>query len=190
VDTTEPGAAQLVKDAQSGDTSAFAQLYQRYAGMVHLIAMSRLPSEEIADVVQETFLRALCRLKSLRAAEAFGPWLSAIARNIVLDVERKRAAAVAQDEEPMHAATQHEDMQAGTALRAIRSLPKAYRKTLAMRVLHGMTGPEIARRTGLTVGSVRVNLHRGMKLLRERLECRSLTNAKARALFHRAGHVV
>jgi len=190
VDTIEPDVAQLVKDAQSGDTSAFAQLYQRYAGMVHLIAMSRLPSDEIADVVQETFLRALCRLKSLRVAEAFGPWLSTIARNIVLDVERKRAAAVAQDEEPLQAATQHEDMQAGTAVRAIRALPKAYRKTIAMRVLHGMTGPEIARRTGLTVGSVRVNLHRGMKLLRERLGCRSFRHAKARALFHRAGHVV
>jgi len=83
VDTTDPGAAQLVKEAQHGDTSAFAQLYQRYAGMVHLIAMSRLPSDEIADVVQETFLRALCRIKSLRVAEAFGPWLSSIARNIV-----------------------------------------------------------------------------------------------------------
>jgi len=59
-----------------------------------------------------------------------------------------------------------------------------------MRVLHGMTGPEIARRTGLTVGSVRVNLHRGMKLLRERLEYRSFANAKARALSHRAGRVV
>jgi RNA polymerase sigma-70 factor (ECF subfamily) len=190
VNTSEPAAAQLVKDAQSGDTSAFAQLYQRYAGMVHLIAMSRLPSDEIADVVQETFLRALCRLKSLRVPEAFGPWLSSIARNIVFDVERKRAAAVAQDEEPLHTATQHEDMQAGAAVRAIRTLPKAYRKTIAMRVLHGMTGPEIARRTGLTVGSVRVNLHRGMKLLRERMESRTVTNAKARALFHRAGHDV
>jgi RNA polymerase sigma-70 factor (ECF subfamily) len=152
VDTSEPEAAQLVKEAQRGDTSAFAQLYQRYAGMVHLIAMSRLPSDEIADVVQETFLRALCRLKTLRAAEAFGAWLSTIARNIVLDVERRRALTSAQDEEPLQAATQHENTQAGTARHAIQSLPKAYRKTVAMRVLQGMTGPEIARRTGLTVG--------------------------------------
>jgi RNA polymerase sigma-70 factor (ECF subfamily) len=36
-----------------------------------------------------------------------------------------------------------------------------------------MTGPEIAARTGLTPASVRVNLHRGMKQLRERLERRS-----------------
>ena len=38
-----------------------------------------------------------------------------------------------------------------------------------MRLIEGMTGPEIAERTGLTPGSVRVNLHRGMALLRQKL---------------------
>jgi len=36
-------------------------------------------------------------------------------------------------------------------------------------VFEGMTGPEIAHRTGLSAGSVRVNLHRGLKILRRRL---------------------
>jgi RNA polymerase sigma-70 factor (ECF subfamily) len=40
---------------------------------------------------------------------------------------------------------------------------------MAMRLIEGMTGPEIAERTGLTAGSVRVNLHRGMAMLREKL---------------------
>ena len=52
------------------------------------------------------------------------------------------------------------------ALEAIRALPPAYRETLLLRLVEGMTGPEIARRTGLTEGSVRVNLCRGMELLR------------------------
>ena len=52
----------------------------------------------------------------------------------------------------------------------IRSLPEAYRETLVLRLVEGMTGPEIAERTGLTAASVRVNLHRGMKMLREQLE--------------------
>ena len=54
-------------------------------------------------------------------------------------------------------------------LDAIRALPDAYAETLLMRLVEGMSGPEISERTGLTPGSVRVNLHRGMKLLRERL---------------------
>jgi RNA polymerase sigma-70 factor (ECF subfamily) len=54
-------------------------------------------------------------------------------------------------------------------LAAIRALPEAYRETLVLRLVEGMTGPEIAQRTGLTAASVRVNLHRGMKQLRARL---------------------
>ena len=55
-------------------------------------------------------------------------------------------------------------------LEIIRSLPEAYRETLVLRLVEGMNGPEIAARTGLTPASVRVNLHRGMKLLRRKLE--------------------
>jgi len=54
-------------------------------------------------------------------------------------------------------------------LEVIRGLPEAYRDTLLMRLVEGMSGQEIADRTGLAPGSVRVNLHRGMKLLREKL---------------------
>jgi RNA polymerase sigma-70 factor (ECF subfamily) len=39
-----------------------------------------------------------------------------------------------------------------------------------LRLVEGLTGPEIAARIGLTPDSVRVNLHRGMKVLKERLE--------------------
>ncbi len=66
--------------------------------------------------------------------------------------------------------TASSDAEAAAALRAIRELPEAYRETLMLRLVEGMTGPEIADRTGLTADSVRVNLHRGMKLLREKLK--------------------
>jgi len=55
-------------------------------------------------------------------------------------------------------------------LAIVQSLPDAYRETLVLRLVEGMTGPEIAERTGLTPASVRVNLHRGMKLLRDKLQ--------------------
>ena len=60
-------------------------------------------------------------------------------------------------------------LEAFAILNAVRSLPEAYRDTLTLRLVEGMTGAEIAERTGLTAASVRVNLHRGMKLLREKL---------------------
>ena len=67
------------------------------------------------------------------------------------------------------AATHGDRTDALAVLAAIRTLPDAYRETLVLRLVEGMTGPEIATRTGLTPASVRVNLHRGMKQLRERL---------------------
>jgi RNA polymerase sigma-70 factor (ECF subfamily) len=61
-------------------------------------------------------------------------------------------------------------VEALAVLALIRTLPEAYRDTLVLRLVEGLTGPEIAERTGLTPASVRVNLHRGMKLLREKLQ--------------------
>ena len=54
-------------------------------------------------------------------------------------------------------------------LDAIRRLPATYCETLMLRLVEGMTGPEIAVQTGLAPASVRVNLCRGMKLLRDEL---------------------
>jgi RNA polymerase sigma-70 factor (ECF subfamily) len=65
-------------------------------------------------------------------------------------------------------------------LEAIRSLPESYREPLILRLVEGMTGPEIAARTGLTPGSVRVNLHRGMQHLRASLKLPPLPPQKDR----------
>jgi RNA polymerase sigma-70 factor (ECF subfamily) len=170
-DHDSAGVAALVARARDGDRAAFGRLYDRYARMVHAIAVTRGPFSEADDVVQEVFLRALRQLKALRSADAFGAWLAAIARRTVADVHRRpRHEGEEAMGEPATAGTQHEESEARAALEAIRRLPAAYRETVAMRLVEGMTGPEIADRTGLSPGSVRVNLHRGMKLLRQRLE--------------------
>ena len=137
--------------------------------MVHAIALSSLPVDEAADVVQEVFPKALRELKRLRDVAAFGGWIAAIARHAVVDVQRRRLTRSDADE-PAGPPSQHDKLEARRALQVVRSLPRAYREPLLMRLVEGMTGPEIADRTGLTPGSVRVTLHRGMKLLRQRLE--------------------
>lgn len=166
----ETGA--LVAAARGGDRAAFGELYARYAGMVHAVAISRVPPDQAADVVQDAFLRALRNLSSLREPKAFGGWLAAITRRAAADALERGTNDAGEAPEPPTASTQHEEMEARAALFAIRSLPAAYRETLAMRLVQGMTGPEIAARTGLTPASVRVNLHRGMKMLRDRLDRR------------------
>src|SRR6202040_4005030 len=74
------------------------------------------------------------------------------------------------------ATDEHADTQNATEiLESVRSLPEAYRETLILRLVEGMTGPEIAAKTGLSHGSVRVNLNRGMQQLREKLGGRRIS---------------
>ena len=168
-ETLEPEEASLVRLSRDGDRSAFGRLYTRYRRMVHAIVLARVPPAEADDLVQEVFLSAMRQLHALRDEHAFGGWLASIARNSALGW-RRRSVEQVELEEQSSAATQEDDEEAHRALAAIRKLPEAYRETLMMRLVEGMTGPEIAARSGLTHDSVRVNLHRGMKLLRSALE--------------------
>jgi RNA polymerase sigma-70 factor (ECF subfamily) len=159
--------AQLVKAVLEGDRDVYGRLYSLYAPLVHGVLLARLPRSEVEDMVQEIFLHALRKLHTLRDANAFGPWVAMIARNRAMDFHRKsRVTVEVSDQLP---ANDTRDSRAVEVLEIIRTLPDAYRETLVLRLVEGMTGPEIATRTGLTAASVRVNLHRGMKLLREKL---------------------
>lgn len=113
-------------------------------------------------------MTAMQRLGTLRQPEAFGGWLAAIARNRATDHLRRMPQTV-ELTEAVGGTVDPDRTEALAVLAVVRTLPDAYRETLVLRLVEGMTGPEIAVRTGLTAASVRVNLHRGMKLLRERL---------------------
>lgn len=160
--------ARLVRSAQEGDGEAFAELYQRFARMVHGVVLARIARTEVDDVVQDVFVTAFERLGSLREPAAFPGWLASIARHRAADHGRRLVPAGTLGEVQVPARG-HDHLEALAILDAIRSLPEAYSETLVLRLVEGMTGAEIAERTGLTPGSVRVNLHRGMKLLREKL---------------------
>jgi RNA polymerase sigma-70 factor, ECF subfamily len=162
----------LVRAAQAGDRAAFAELYSRYVRLVHGIVRARVAHLDVDDLVQDVFMTAMQRLPSLRHGAAFGSWLAAIARNRAVSHHR-RALPTSGVEPDTLAGAPRDDADALAVMAAIRGLPDAYRETLTLRLVEGMTGPEIAACAGLTEGSVRVNLHRGMKLLRERLERRS-----------------
>jgi RNA polymerase sigma-70 factor, ECF subfamily len=163
----------LVRQAGAGDAAAFARLYDRYVRLVHGLLLarvgSRLSREDVDDLVQDVFLTAWRRLGALRDPSAFGGWLATIARNRAIDFHRRHQGS---EELPEHLAAPDSSpatIEARAVLAVIETLPHAYRETLLLRLVEGLTGPEIAARTGLTAASVRVNLHRGMKLLRQKL---------------------
>ena len=151
-----------------GDEAAFGELYRMFAPLVHGITLARVPRDEVDDIVQEVFISAYKNINTLRDKSAVGAWLAMIARNRAVEFYRQMKPT----EELSEAISGGEksDSQANEILQAIRALPETYKETLVLRLVEGMTGAEIAERTGLTPESVRVNLHRGMKLLREKLD--------------------
>lgn len=161
--------ALLVRAVRRGEQEAFARLYSLYAPMVHGIVLARVPWSEVDDLVQDVFLVALKKLNSLREDAAFGGWLAMIARNRAMDFHRRKRETEELTDDLASQSRSESDREAARVLEVICGLPEAYRETLVLRLVEGMTGPEIAGRTGLTPASVRVNLHRGMKLLREKL---------------------
>jgi RNA polymerase sigma-70 factor (ECF subfamily) len=136
------------------------------------VLLARVTPDQVEDLLQEVFLRAMTQIANLREDDHFGGWIAAIARNRAADHYRQTREMQSTEDFASSIATRGtpgNQAEARIALAAIQALPDAYRETLALRLVEGMTGPEIANRTGLTPESVRVNLHRGMKLLRERL---------------------
>jgi RNA polymerase sigma-70 factor (ECF subfamily) len=162
-----PDLVAIVRAAQRGDRAAFGTLYARYGAFVHGVLLAHAEPGDVADLVQDVFLTALERLPSLRQPAAFGSWLAAIARNHARMERRRRAPHVALPEELPAPPTLGPD--GAAAFAALTALPETYREPLLLRLVEGLSGAEIAERLGLTHGTVRVYLHRGLAMLRERL---------------------
>ncbi|MCB9845505.1 MAG: sigma-70 family RNA polymerase sigma factor [Phycisphaeraceae bacterium] len=156
--------------SRNGDREAFSRIYERHVALVHAVILARVPRSEAEDLTQEVFVAAWRRLRSLRDAESLTAWLAAIARNRARDWAKsngrrnkhERRAATPDIVQPSPSHTDH-------VLSIVRSLPEALSEPLLLRLVAGLSGPQIAERLGLTHGSVRVALHRGMAQLRARL---------------------
>lgn len=171
---------ELVPKAQCGDRTAQAALHAEFARTVHAIVLAHAGPRHADDVTQEVFCSVFAALGGLRDAAAFPAFVATAARNAARDALRRgrrtpRAVVggpeaddlPARGPSPLHSAEQQE--LADKVLAVVATLPDAYRETLLLRLVGGLSGPEIAERTGLTHGSVRVNLTRGMALLRPKL---------------------
>jgi RNA polymerase sigma-70 factor (ECF subfamily) len=166
----------LVVRAASGDDRAFAQIVRRYSGLLRQIAYRTLGStDDIDDVVQETFLAAWTHADSVIDGESIAGWLVTTARRRSYD--RLRTAAVrTRDGDPfdhrMLAADQPDpddsarrSMLAADAQRVLDAMPDAQRRCWHLRQLDDLSYDEIACRLALPVSTVRGMIARARALL-------------------------
>lgn len=173
----------LVLRARNGDRAAFEELVRRTSRLVFArLCLDTGNASRAEDLLQETFLLAFRSLRRLTDPSGFRPWLLTIAHNVLIDAvrrdsRRKRAsppqsdtpltAIAASDPSPDEIALREERRQ--QVLSALRSLPEEYRLPLSLRYLTGADYDTIGEQLGLSNGSLRGLLHRGLKMLRDRL---------------------
>ena len=174
----------LVLLAQRQDRLAFEQLVRRTARLVfaHLYLQTG-SAQQAEELVQETFLSAWRSLDQVKRAAGFRAWLLAVAHSTAVDAARRRwrqkRGGLPQDADalltlphpgpsPPELAQRNE--QRRRVIDAMRTLPDEQRQVLTLRYLAGADYAQIGRQMGISNGSLRGLLNRGLAMLREILK--------------------
>lgn len=168
----------IVRRAQAGDVDAFELLYREHAGRIYALCLRLMASDsaDATELMQDVFIRAWRRLTTFRGECAFSSWLHRLAVNTMLENargDRRRIARVL----PMDDTSRLEGAARSTGVDlkmdmedAIASLPKGARLAFVLHDVEGYQHQEIAEQLGVSVGTIKAQLHRARRLLRERLE--------------------
>ena len=167
----------LVKRAQAGDAHAFEALYRRLVGRIYALCLRMARDAQRAEeLTQDVFVRAWERLGSFRGDSKFTTWLHRLAVNVVLQDGRAKGRRESREElveDPGDYLTRVKTEFPGTRLdleRAIASLPEGARTVVILRDIYGYKYDEIAEMQGVALGTVKAQIHRARKMMRERLD--------------------
>lgn len=168
-----------VAAAREGNAAAWDALFRRYQLPLYVYVFELLRNEQTAlDVVQETFINATRYLHSLRHDAKFGSWLFSIAHQKCQQHWRKPhrvepfdddyaelAGEESSPDELLIRAEQEEEF-----MNMLKQLPEIHRSVLLLHVLEEFSLEEIARITGVSLGTVKSRLHYARKAARALLE--------------------
>jgi RNA polymerase sigma-70 factor, ECF subfamily len=169
-------AAGLMERVRARDADAFELLYDRYHRLVYGVALRMLTDPLAAeDVTQAVFLK-LWSAPALFREGNFGAWIARVARNRALDVLRSRSSqGEPQLGDELSAADALEDtalarIDAERVREALSQLPPDQREAIELGFFGGATHEQIARQTGLPLGTVKTRIRTGLRRLRGTLE--------------------
>ena len=174
----EAAALDSIRRAQAGDVDAFELLYREHSGRVFALCL-RLQGGDSADateLMQDVFIKAWRRLATFRGDSAFSSWLHRMVVNTMLEnarSDRRRIARVLpmDDTSLLPGGARSSGVELKMDMEdAIASLPKGARLAFILHDVEGFQHQEIAEQLSVSVGTVKAQLHRARRLLRERLE--------------------
>ena len=172
-----PTDADLLAAART-DASAFRTFYARYAERVYGYHLRRAGEPHAAhDLTAETFAQAWFARSRFRdrAGGTAGPWLFAIARNVLVDSVRRRRLERGACERLgvlVEAQAEPDETWLEGLDEALDDLPAGQVDAIRLRVVDGLEYEDVAVRLGTTPAAARVRVHRGLSSLRHRLRQR------------------
>lgn len=171
---------QLIREAQNGSRDAYNRLVERHMKQAYDVAYGFVRDHESArDVMQDALVRAYHALPAFRGDAEFGTWLHRIVMNLSLNHIRaanarsRREVRVDEVQEPgvtedaLHEAGFRRDR----IERALQELPMLQRSVVILRHLEGLSTREVSEILQCSEGTVKTHLFRGLKKLREKLQC-------------------
>ena len=174
----EAAALDSIRRAQAGDVDAFELLYREHAGRIYALCL-RLQAGDSGDateLMQDVFIKAWRRISTFRGDCAFSSWLHRMTVNTMLEnarSDRRRIARVLpmDDTSLLPGAARSSGVELRMDMEnAIASLPKGARLAFVLHDVEGYQHQEIAEQLSVSVGTIKAQLHRARRLLRERLE--------------------
>lgn len=184
-----------------GNREMFEVIVRRYNQLLYRTGMAYLHDHaQVEDAMQNTYVKAFLNLRKFERTSAFSTWITRIMINECLMLIRHRrsrpetptdfvvmeqpsddAAAASSQGTRSHGAAEHMNIQEMKALleNAIAVLPRKYRAVYVLREVQQLTTAEVAAALGVSIGSVKVDLHRA----RERLKAELLKSAAGVELF-------
>lgn len=174
----EPAATpddDVVRRAQAREPDAFEALYRAHVGHVYAVCLRFAGERQRAEqLTQDVFVRVWEKLPTFRGDSRFSTWLHRLAVNVALSRGRSetRWAETFERMTEAHAepAVHTHDGERLDLERAIASLPAGARQALVLHDIHGYRYDEIATEMGVAIGTVKAQIHRARRLLRERLD--------------------
>lgn len=178
----------IIEGILGGNINLFERIEKKYRKPLTLL-ISRMVrnTEDVRDIVQETFIRAYHNLRFFKKEYSFHSWLFKIASNLCIDYLRKRRIQTISIEQPYSTSGDerqfdYPDADADTygkiiaeerskvLHQAIEQLPEHYRKIIELRHFEELDYQEIGERLGLPLGTVKAQLFRARKALLEILK--------------------
>jgi len=182
-DQTDLTVNELVEQARGGDSRAFEQLYRLHAGRVNALCLRLTGDPSNAEsLTQDVFVRVWRKLDSYRGDGPFAAWLRRLAVNVVLEDRRsakRESKWLAPDGEGLLQAgagrSEERPERAMDLERAVAGLPRGARTAFVLHDVEGFRHREISAMTGLAQGTIKAQLHRARKLLRETMNATTVT---------------